>query len=500
MILTYCTSACRTLVFLFVVFLVGYIMVKNERKIENFVDRIAGAPVQSDEISQAQQETIRSAMRNYLNRDPQPEDFEKYSKLMANPNDILSVVDAIKATDEYKALVASSSQKNGTVSGNDILLEASELQSSPLLEDLKKADFDTRMDTYRKVIDVYMRVLERMPSNKELTYYAHRMLTDKQFSSDKLRVVLEGSNEYKILEKNQINRVNGELPGAITDAQLTMDVTNKYQAIYNREPSPETVSFLKDKYIAYKLDEGKFNSLLLAIHNLDYNNFVTSEDTVYLKLPTTKAAAENLARNPNAAPPSFSTSSTDQTLDSSFGTQNTQGKEINNINIYVSKPEDLDAIVSQFSKASDSLVKVQQTPQTKNLHSQTTLTTPTKRQKDYTDPFYKALAQSQKEKPSCTFNDDVPIDTDTFAEYRSQRNHDEINYTCTRNQYYKDIDPDIVATAFNRSKKKDAKQYDVQPLVYSYEPENSTPLDAARQTHVGSILPPFIYKEAVSTP
>lgn len=480
------------MVFLFVVFLIGYVMVKNERSIEQFVDRIAGSPISAKDVTETQKETITSVFRNYLNRDPTPDELQQFVKVMMNPNDVLSLVDAVKATDEYKTMMIRSSNKVDNATG-DIYLNAAELKDSPLLKDLKKVDFDERMDIYRTIIDVYQRVLDRMPTNKELTYYAHRMATDKAFTINRLTLILEGSNEYKILQKNQSNEVNGQLPGNITHAQLVLDVTTKYQSIYNREPSQETLDFLIKKYIEYKLDEAKFDRLLMLMNTLDEDQYIkTSDGSIEVKLADGTSLQNQITNRKNTEP---------QLSDNNFETtteefnKKTQSANVVNINIISPSSEDIDAIVDKLNSTAAS----QGNTQTIINKAAKLPPSPNQNTDEFSDPFYKALAKSQASRStSCKFNPDVNFNRDKMSDYQARRNQEEVAFACKRNTYYDNIDPDIAAAfsakTFKRQIQK--KDFDAQPVVYSYEPENSTPLTEARQTHVGSILPAFIYNDA----
>lgn len=493
MFLNYCTYACRTIVFLAIVFMVGYIMVKNEKKIEKFVaERIQGAPYQSARVTQTQKETITGVFRNYLGRDPTPEEVEMMSRLMLNSSDVISIVDAVKGMDEYKHIINGQSNNNPN---SDEILRMSDVSSSPLLRDLQKVDLDTRMDTYRKVIDVYQRVLERMPSNKELTYYAHKTLTDPKFTDDKLARILEGSSEYKILQKNQSNLVNGELPGNITDAQLTMDVVGKYKSVFGKDPNADTIDFLKEKYVNYKLDEIKFDNLLILLKQLDDDQFALDSKSgeLVMKIQRNEATVRTLAekeafRNKNmknvdeegrdqaaAKPAAYRPSDADDNMGSAMYSENDLFDDSNTGDVLLKSKQAKQGALNAKNGGDKAGNK------TGNGNC------------PYTDPFYSRLATAQG---SCNFNGDVPsFDRDLYSEYKMKRNEDELASSCNRASYYLGMEADLFKNYESKRMKSPNTEFNAKPLTYTTEPTDAAALVEARQTSVGSILPQFLYAE-----
>jgi len=463
MFFNYCTYACRTLVFLFVVFVVGYVIIKNDQKIENFVDNIAGTPIK---LSDTQKETINVVVRNYLNREANASDYALFSKVMSNPNDVLSVVEAVKATDEYRQLYLNNSKK--TDHQDKVILDASNIVSSPLIKDLQKVDFDSRMEVYRKVIDVYQKALERMPTNKELAYYSHRILTDEAFSINKLALVLEGSNEYHILQKNQVNVVNGQLPGNLTDAQLEMDIIGKYKSIFAKEPNEATLIFLKEKFLDYRLDEIKFHNLLVLMKQIDDDHLVDSEDglVAFTKTQNSKHKLE-----------------TKSLLTQSQQQNQTDGSNVYNnakiINIITPSTNDIDDIVKRLKESdADGNPAIINNRTLTSDKSNDALQTSDK----YTDPFYKKLAQN---KLKCKFDTNTPYDRDALTIYKTKRNNDEIDFACGRNKYFMDLDPDIVKVGYSKKDyRKQNVEFNAKPVEYSYEPNESTPLADLPSTYI----------------
>lgn len=473
MFLNYCTSACRIIVFLTIIYLAGYIIVKNEKKIENFVGQIAGNA--QDET--VRKDTISLAVRNYLDREATVDDYNLYSKVMLSTSDIVSVVDAIKATDEYKT-------KTQTIKVNDFpkdeLLDVTEISHSPLIKDLRAVDFDERMETYRKIIDKYQGTLDRMPTNKELAYYTHRMLTDKKFTVEKLENVLQGSTEHHILEKNQSNVVNGELPGNITDAQLNMDVIRKYASVFKRDPDLNTLEFLKTKYLSYKLDEHKFDRLLILLYNNDYD---TVDQEVRVDDNTAIAMLEMQSMKRKAPESGLGTN----VFKSDTPTNIYNNPKI--INIITPDSKDVDVLVKQLSERNDGTT---QTIVNKATMSSNRDSCPDNKGKDtYTDPFYKKLAQDRL-KGQCNFSNDGSYKVDKLADFQTSRNREELGFACGRSKYFTNIDNDIVKVGYshmvNPHPKRNFKTNNVQPSTYSYEPEIGMSLSEVQNTYMNPAI------------
>jgi hypothetical protein len=462
--MNYCTTACRTLVFLSIIFLVGYIIVKNEKKIESFVENLAGEPNKLETAKQ--HDTITLAVRNYLDRDATDEDFKLYGKVMQNPTDILSVVEAIKASAEYKDRQTKTTHSSKLEQGDQVL-DVEEIGYAPLLLDLKQSPFDKRIETYRLIIDKFQHVLDRMPTNKELVYYTYKLLNDSTFTMDKLQNILQGSKEYSILEKNQSNLVNGELPGNITDAQLTMDITNKYNQVFGDQPSTEMLGFLKMKYISYKLDEHKLDRLLRFLRDLDTSN--------------SSSVMEEWQQD-------YNQNST------ANNTCKAQAPKV--INIITTNADDVDDILQSLKSGKDNvMIKTNasglntstNTSSNKSLDQSISSANglggdqaSNTRSSNYTDPFYKKLAQTRLNNSCQT------VRADDLSVLQSNRNADTVSFVCGRNTYLKGIDPDVITAGYtNLTKKRDYKKsskFNAEPITYSYEPENGIPLSSFKDT------------------
>jgi hypothetical protein len=508
--LEYCTYACRSILFLSILFILGYIILSNEKKdsvgkklgglLEKFAD-CGTCDVNKTEI-------IRTVFRNYLGRDPTEEEIQRYGNLMTNSSDVMSVVNAVKNSDEYKQLVVAADKK-------DFVLNMSEVESSPLIQDLEKVEVKKRLDTYRDIAKAYNETLDRMPNNRELVYYSHKLLTDKDFSVPKLMSVLQGSQEYKMIEKSQTNVVHSELKGNITDAQLTLDVRNMYKEVFDQLPLQDQEIYLKSKYIEYSLDKKKFLALLLMIKELDAKkDVVAANGDISIKAKMNIAESESLSEDND--PTKSKLMASDSILDPVTGkpvslsndnnvieeqwkacsgstcTQEETNKQPiyqnpNIINIINPSAEELDKILSTLDKyelgkkAQDGVSGV------KKCYSN----------KDIEDPFYKQNGKGANGDKTCNFSKDnlenwlKARDRQELAEYQLTRELDGLKNNCTRNTYFMNVDDEL-----NSGKRTTGTAKRTLSGFDEMNPSDlGAPLNEARKTHVGSILPAFVYRE-----
>lgn len=514
--LEYCTYACRTVIFVTILTILGYIILINEKKndtgkrikslLEKFVDCDGNCDVNRTEI-------IRTVFRNYLGRDPTPDEIDRYGSIMNSSSDVMSVVNAVKSSDEYKQLVMAADKK-------DFVLNMSEIQSSPLLADLEKVEVNKRLAAYRDIAKMYNKNLDRMPNNRELTYYSHKMLTDKAFTLIKLETVLQSSQEFKMIQQSQSNNVNGELQGNITDAQVTMDVRNMYKDVFDGLPIQEQEVYLKTKYIEYNLDRKKFTALLLLIKEMDTNREVITKDgelqvkarmiipsdesaTTQIKLTSSETILDPLTGKP------ISLSADNSVIEEQWNSCKEPGckkedgakdgqqqppqpiyQNPNIINIINPSAEELDKLLSTIDKY-DLNKKEVNNASGKKCYSN-----------DYSqDPLYKRMGKTGPEGKSCAFNKDglenwlKSKDRQVLAEYQLTRELDGLKNNCTRNTYFMNVDDDLKRGG---GKSKGDVNSSLQSSIDSFD-SIGAPLDEAKKTHVGSIMPVFVYREGAAS-
>lgn len=282
----------KTILISAVVFIILFFIFNFQRKRLNemFIDK----------ASDAYSDTITSVFRTHLLRRPTSQEISKYRSLMATPNDLNKLMVELRKMKEYRDLQEGSkiatrqtSEKElfeGTSSPN-IPLQTEDYDIIDVRVDQLKKDVKTKF--YRRVIELYDVILNRMPTMRELNYYTARMATDDSLTRDQLQKILQSSREYQILKRNQSNQVYSELPMNATNAQIEYEVEEIYREImglptsdetydqdHNRPldladekmMSPEMLEFLKYKYVSYELDKNKLKDLIKLIQELDKKN------------------------------------------------------------------------------------------------------------------------------------------------------------------------------------------------------------------------------------
>lgn len=503
----------RTIILLSILFLLGYVMIVNDRKgvsskgvtreeakrlLENFVDC-------GKDCDMTKTEVIRTVFRNYMGRDPTNEEIDRFGEVMTNSSDVISVVDAVKKSEEYRFLIASSG--NGR---KDIVLGMEDVSSSPLLVDLDKIEANKRLPVFKKIIDVYVKNLDRIPTNRELTYYAHKILIDGTFSYDKLEQILQGSQEYKMIQKAQSNVVHGELPGNITDAQITMDVRKAFHEVFDRAPTGEQEAFIKQKFVEYNLDSQKLFALLFLLKELDSNNeFVsaTGELRIEANSPLLKASTDH-GKQDDAKDWAASTASvvqeeagTDVSNDGLMA--GLQKKHLPN-GAEILQNKTMACLINPTSKDLDAVMESLDKLAQENQQSASSCGYDTNAYKK--DPLYKQLTTFNNKPSKCTFSSEAEIqelqsrNRQYLAEATLKRNLDELKANCSRNTYYLNADEELTPSMYPaKSRACSVSQPCPQSGSDMQDATFGAPLSEARQTHVGSILPKFVYRETCTS-
>lgn len=203
-------------------------------------------------------EVIRSVFQSYLFREPTNDEYKQYSLVMRNAGDISNLITAMKASPDFQ---------NRVIESGNVMLDG--LESAKYTSALKSVDPNTKLKVQKQVIDVYTKVLDRMPDSKELTFYTYKLINDKSFTTESLEKLLEGSQEYMRLTKNQSNLVNASLSASITTRQLHLEVKRIYDSISSIPLSQEFENFLVSKYLEYNLDETRLAQLIKLMQTVD---------------------------------------------------------------------------------------------------------------------------------------------------------------------------------------------------------------------------------------
>ena len=508
MILTYCSYACRSIVFLCIIFLLGYIVLKNNLKVGNDLDgskKVKESFTNRTQDELDKRESIRSVFKNYLYRDPNSDEYEFYSSKMENAGDITTLITLVKDTEEFKMSMLANND-------TELMADTIELYKSPLMKQLQDIDANKRLETYKQVIDIYSKVLDRMPNSKELAYFTFKLLKDSNFTTAKLEIILQGSQEYKIKQKNQTNLVNGELSGNITDTQLTYQVRKLYADVFDGAiPSQDIEEFLKGKYVDYNLDDAKLVSLMLLMQQLEANN-ITTDTNGTLQVTVTNPFLKNKDSSKTKQQETSNTQGTNAIVDqetkyennsSNYSSSTSTTKNVyqspNIINIINPTQDELRQILGTINNSCNSC-------NTTQLSKQSSSVLPSSAscyQKDlelYTDPFTLAMMKGKTDANglTCSYNknrseQDLQAQNrtrNTLAEAIQKRNEYDVKNSCARSSFFLQVDG-----VTQESSDIQQLQQKYAPSSYDDHQEFGTPLDEAKNTFVGSIMPGFTYKE-----
>lgn len=217
---------------------------------------------------EAYQDIITSIFKTFLFRFPTPEEIQHVRNLMNNPNDAENATKYVKTTKEFKDITDVTPHVNSFHHEPTYPVPTDETE-------LDNISIKEKSNLYQSIISEYDQNLWRMPTMNELYYYAFRMETNKNFDKNRLRAILQSSREYEILQKNQSNIVNGELPMNITDEQISYEVEEIYKSVTNKSEIKipmEMFQFLKYKYKEYELNENRLKELITLLKKLDDKN------------------------------------------------------------------------------------------------------------------------------------------------------------------------------------------------------------------------------------
>ena len=121
---------------------------------------------------------------------------------------------------------------------------------------------------YTEIITMYQSVLERNPTNVELDRYFARV-ENNTLSLQQLRLILEGSDEYRILTKNQNNSVHSEVSRGLTERQIAFMINTEFVKVYNRSPTAGEETFLRDKIVAYSMDNTMLYEYIARLKSME---------------------------------------------------------------------------------------------------------------------------------------------------------------------------------------------------------------------------------------
>jgi hypothetical protein len=396
---------------------------------------------------------LKGTFTELLHREPTDYEISLYS---TDQNDKPMIVSRIKSTQEF-------------------MDRSSSTGVSHIEHFTNSGPTDKTLETYRQIINIYNNSLDRMPSKYELEFYENK-INKEGFTSNQLQSVLESSKEYYILQKNQTNIVNGQLPGNITDAQITLDVRGVYQRVYGSGTMPpeNLEDFLKIKYTEYNVSKEKLYQFLLLIKSLDNNENVkicpvndnknsSGNGTESGSNTGTSGSIGSNGNNGNNGNNSSNGSKGGNGSVSNPMVDSNKNYKDNGVNHFGANDK---AVVLEECQSNNKNKCASQVNELNSLYSEFPY-----------DEQYAILLELNNGKTGLPKQCDKYASTyhrDLYAEEVAKRNKNQVQYECDRTKYFQnEIDNGILSTTGN---------------IYA------TPLYEAANTKVGSILPKFEYK------
>lgn len=141
---------------------------------------------------------------------------------------------------------------------------------------IKNNSIDTELPKINKNIvnvnTIYNDVLFRNPSKEESEFYSNLLISNEDFTLEKLKLLLLESNEYKRMILTQDNAVYNDIEGNATDRQIEYTINKIHNDITNKDvEDKETMLFLKKKYIKFELDNNKLKEFIsMYLQNKPY--------------------------------------------------------------------------------------------------------------------------------------------------------------------------------------------------------------------------------------
>jgi len=452
-----CNKTCQLitrLVFLTFIILIGtYFFWSNEKR--------PSARLESFQQNFLSEQDVKSIFRDTMNRDPTSEELSFYMDYVAK-----------KPNMNRAELI-------------DIVTSTAPVLSANLQNDAKQ--MQNRFNYEFIIKDTFNNLLDRNPSSQELQRYISLFQTDPQFSKEKLEFIIMASAEYARLQKAQSNAVYASLPGNMTDRQVTLNVTAVYQSTTGSAYIDEdTMKFLKKKYIEMNMNDDQMKDFI--------KNYVAGTAPTTSSAATTAASA-GVTTTANAtkevAPASSTTQASTPASTSEKTTAATTGDESEGSfstekGDYYNKA----TIYNIFTVGTNSYMGV-----------------PTN---------IKQITQAATSAGSCKINPALNSELNNkkasaYSDFLNARNMDGMASSCSRSKHYADVEDDFASIFYTQRFTSDDMVLDPS-LAWSVPQQRppaclngnckvetlheqsaliGTPLNDAKDTMVGSILPPF---------
>ena len=182
---------------------------------------------------------IKNIYQNEIKRDPSQKELEFFIDFMKNQN---------VSEEDLRTVIRDSA---------DVV--AATFQTTP------DDDIIGIYGTEENVIEIFNNVLDRNPDAQELPLYSKKLAKDKDFNTDKLKLVLYSTPEYARMQKTQDNKTFSALPGGVTERQLVFILLKLFKEVTGKnDPGDKlTLDFLKKKFVEFDLDADKMRRFLI---------------------------------------------------------------------------------------------------------------------------------------------------------------------------------------------------------------------------------------------
>jgi hypothetical protein len=203
---------------------------------------------------------VGDAFISVLSRDPTPEEVIKYVNMInVGEITIAKLKDHLLGSEEFKTIQA-------TKAAEELLAGVKEVDTVFPKEDDKVDKYN--YEVYVNVISLYQGVLQRNPNQTELDKYYTNIDSDN-LTLKELRMILQNSDEYRMLTQSQSNVVNLEMSREMTDRQSNHSITTQFQKVYDRLPTEGEIKFLQDKIKTYSMNDEKLYDYISRLRNME---------------------------------------------------------------------------------------------------------------------------------------------------------------------------------------------------------------------------------------
>lgn len=400
-------TVARIVFLLFIIIISVYFMFINQRQVH---ERFTAVEITADDKNKGATEAVL------------PSDKESITKVIIDIYAILYKGDLKRSKPSQKAIdfyYDYTTKRSVTKSDLQDIIES----SAPALEKSfndGSSQIKTTIEVFGTeddVMELYNEILFRNPDEAELYTFAKMLKQDKSFSIDKLKQLLFSSEEYKRLEKTQLNTVYSNLIGGVTDRQLTLIVTTIYADVVGAKAiDSDLLKFLKKKLIEFNLNEVMFKDFLINyVKNqpFDQSKYKVSSDQSQVKVQTQSKNESEISKEDLQK----------------FKKDIIQ--EVKNSFINAPKQSEANAVSNPNRQVIEILLRTAKEDQKDNyLDSQNVLD---KIKEEASCVFNKNATDNQYSKPS-----------QDAAQLFEQRNTEELKNACVRNKKYLGVDENMV--------------------------------------------------------